>query len=79
MPRRSLTLLTLAAAPLGAGVTPLAPVPAGPSAIAQVHREYGPRGLSVLAIGTQEDRARVDARVREKRPTALGLEARLRP
>lgn len=40
-----------------------------PSTIEQVHREYGPRGLSVLAIDMQEDRARVEAWVREKRTT----------
>jgi cytochrome c biogenesis protein CcmG/thiol:disulfide interchange protein DsbE len=40
-----------------------------PSTIEQVHREYGPRGLRVLAVNLGEERARVEAWVREKRTT----------
>ncbi len=32
-----------------------------PSAIEQVHREYGPRGLVVLAVNMEESRATVGA------------------
>jgi peroxiredoxin len=40
-----------------------------PSAIEQVHREYGPRGLVVLAVNMEESRETVDAWVRDKKLT----------
>lgn len=38
-----------------------------PSTIEQVHREYGPRGLAVLAVNIEESRDVVAAWVRGKR------------
>ena len=40
-----------------------------PSAIEQVHREYGPRGLVVLAVNMEESRETVDAWARDKKLT----------
>lgn len=40
-----------------------------PSTIQQIHREYGPRGLAVLAINLAEDRATVARWVAEKKVT----------
>jgi len=44
-----------------------------PSTIQQVHREYGPRGLTVLAINMEEDRATVARWVAEKKVTLTVL------
>ena len=40
-----------------------------PSTIQQIHREYGPRGLTVLAINIEESRATVARWVAEKKIT----------
>ena len=40
-----------------------------PSAIEQVHREYGPRGLVVLAVNMEESRETVSAWVRAHKLT----------
>ena len=40
-----------------------------PSTIQQIHREYGPRGLTVLAVNIEEDRATVARWVAEKKIT----------
>jgi len=44
-----------------------------PSTIQQVDREYGPRGLTVLAINMEEDRATVARWVAEKKVTLTVL------
>ena len=44
-----------------------------PSTIEQVHSELGPRGLTVLAVNIEEDRATVAAWVREKKVTSRVL------
>jgi hypothetical protein len=40
-----------------------------PSAIEQVHREYGPRGLAVLAVNMEESRETVSAWARARELT----------
>jgi peroxiredoxin len=40
-----------------------------PSTIQQIHREYGPRGLTVLAINIEESRATVARWAAEKKVT----------
>jgi hypothetical protein len=40
-----------------------------PSAIEQVHREYGPRGLVVLAVNMEESRETVGAWARDRKLT----------
>lgn len=40
-----------------------------PSAIEQVHREFGPRGLVVLAVNMEEPRETVRAWVRDRKMT----------
>ena len=44
-----------------------------PSTIEQVHRELGPRGLTVLAVNLAGDRETVAAWVREKKVTSRVL------
>jgi hypothetical protein len=44
-----------------------------PSTIEQVHREWGPRGLTVLAVNLGEPRARVADWVREQHVTVRVL------
>ena len=44
-----------------------------PSAIEQVHREYGPRGLVVLAVNMEESRETVGAWVGDKKITMTVL------
>jgi peroxiredoxin len=44
-----------------------------PSTIEQVHKEFGPRGLTVLAVNIQESRATVAKWVRENNVTSRVL------
>ena len=44
-----------------------------PSTIEQLHREYGPKKVAVLAINIQEDRAKVAAWVKQKGVTSRVL------
>ncbi|OGL15647.1 MAG: hypothetical protein A3F92_02525 [Candidatus Rokubacteria bacterium RIFCSPLOWO2_12_FULL_71_22] len=44
-----------------------------PSTIERVHREFGPRGLTVLAVNLGEDRAEVSAWVRRRGVTSTVL------